>query len=82
MVKRGFNQTVTKSEFTESKTEISGLKREMAIFKDELERQGADIHDIKITLGLMARAVASQEAEIKNLQHRMVRIEKRVDLAR
>lgn len=75
MVKRGFDQAATKEE-------ITGLKREMALFRDQLERLGADVHDIKITLGLMTRAVASQEVEIKNLQHRMVRIEKKVGLAR
>lgn len=82
MVKRGFDQTATKTELAAVREEISDIRKELSIFRAELERLGADIHDIKITLGLVARAVASQEAEIKNLQHRVIRLEKKVGLAR
>ena len=61
------------------KQELNELRKDVL---EEFKRIEADIHDIKVTLGPLVRAVAIMEREIQNLNTRLSRVERKTGLAR
>ncbi len=80
MVQEGFGHMT--AHFA-TKEDLRDLHKD--IMKDMMEgfdRVHADIHDLKTTLGPLVRVIAAQDAEIRNLQSRVMRLERKVGLAR
>ena len=70
MIQNGFQETASKREVDEKFKAIV----------DQLDFISADIRDIKITFGPLARAVAGLEIDMQDLQMRMKRVEKKIAL--
>jgi len=77
MINRGFENTVSKREFTDFKEETKGFQK---VTLEEFGRLNAEIHDIKIALGPLARIAGDHEREIQELRFRMHRLERKVGL--
>lgn len=81
MVKRGFDQTVTKEDLKRfaTKEDLQALRQAML---NELGSIRADIRDIKGTLGPLARVVTAQEHKLSSLRVRVARIEMKVGISK
>lgn len=90
MINRGFNevhkrfdQTSTKQELQElkaaTKQDIQELRKEMA---EALRIISDDVHDLKVAMGPLVRVVAALEGEVRNLNVRVSRLERRAGLTK
>lgn len=77
MVKRGFDETVTKRDLAALAT-----REQLQLVVDNLDLARADIHDIKLTLGPLVRYAAAMERDVMELKKRMDRMERKVGMAR
>ena len=86
MVKRGFDDTATKSDLTAFRHEMDGKFREVdgkfRVVTDSLELLQRDMRDVKTILGPSARGVVEHEERIKNLERRVGRVEQKVGFGR
>lgn len=74
MVKRGFDETATK-------TDLNRVEGRLSVVIDDLELVKADIHDIKMVLGPLVRHTAAMEERVIVLEKKMGRVERKVGLA-
>lgn len=81
MVQKGFAQTATKAELRElaTKAELQDLRKDMLEHFGLLED---DIRDLKTVAGPLVRIVAALEYDMRNLNIRVNRIERKVGLAK
>lgn len=63
----------------EIRKEVRGLRKDMV---EEFDRMNADMRELKLILGPLARTVGAHEREIQTLHVRVSRIEKKVGLAK
>ena len=76
MVKRGFDQTASKQDLAQGLAEV---RKE---FHERLNIIEDDVHDIKVALGPLVHMVAAMDTEIKNLNLRVNRLERKAGLAK
>lgn len=62
-----------------TKQDIQELRKEMA---EALRIIADDVHDLKVAMGPLVRVVAALEGEVRNLNLRVSKLERRVGLAR
>ena len=62
--------------------EFSRVHETHKVFVDEFDRIRADIRDIKTTLGPLVRIMAGQDGEIKDLNMRLHRVERKVGITK
>lgn len=74
MVKKGFDQTATRQYVDER---FKSVDEKFKLMIESMDFMRADIRDIKITLGPLVRMVAALDVDVRNLQHRMGKLEKR-----
>ncbi len=79
MVKRGFDETATKSDLAALRHDIDGKFRTVT---DSLEQLQRDMRDVKTILGPLARGVIEHEERLKNLERRVGRVEQKVGFGR
>ena len=81
MVQKGFAQTATKAELRElaTKAELQDLRKDMLEHFRLLED---DIRDIKTVIGPLVRIVAALENDVRSLNIRMNRLERKVGLTK
>lgn len=81
MVKRGFDDI---SGRMATKEDLKGFatKEDFKLLAVEIDRIHADIRDIKITLGPLARIAGAHEREILELRFRVAKLEKKVGLSK
>lgn len=72
----------TQEEFLAIRTEQQKTNSTLVTMVDTLDLMRADIHDIKLTLGPLARHATAMEEEVFNLKKRLDRVEKKVGIAR
>ena len=72
MVKRGFDQTASKQDLAE-------LRKE---FHERMSNIEDDVHDIKGALGPLVHMVAAMDTDIRNLNMRVNRLERKVGLGK
>lgn len=77
MVKRGFDQIAKDN--AEFKQDFNEFKKYTT---ERFDSVHSDLHDIKITLGPLAHVAAAHDAEIRNLQARVSRLERKVGISR
>ncbi len=83
MVKRGFDGTASKAELKTLREEVATkqeIQRGFKVVADELDLIHHDIHDIKIVLGPLVRTVAAMDANIRDLNRRVDRLEEKIGL--
>ena len=79
MVKRGFDQTASKQDLADLRKEFWDVHKH---FDERLRLIEDDIRDIKAALGPLVHMVAAMDTEIKNLNMRVNRLERKVGLAK
>ena len=76
MVKRGFDDVTSRMA---TKQDLAELRKE---FHERMSIMEDDIHDIKGALGPLVHMVAAMDTEIKNLNMRVSRLERKVGIAK
>ena len=79
MVKRGFDQTASKQDLADLRKEFWDVHKH---FDERLRLIEDDVHDIKIALGPLVHMVAAMDTEIKNLNVRVNRLERKMGLTK
>ena len=83
MVKRGFDDVTrrmaTKEDLAELRKEFFEVHKH---FDERLRLIEDDVHDIKVALGPLVHMVAAMDTEIKNLNLRVNRLERKAGLAK
>ena len=79
MVKRGFDDTATKSDLAALRHEFGGKFQTVT---DSLEQLQRDSREVKVILGPLARGMVEHEERIKNLERRVGRVEQKVGFGR
>ena len=72
MVKAGFDETATKHE----------VRTGFQLLTDSLDLVRQDVHDIKLTLGPLVRHAAAMEEKVLILEKRIMRVERKVGIAK
>ena len=76
MVKRGFDDVTGRMA---TKQDVADLRKE---FHERISNVEDDVHDIKIALGPLVHVVATLDTEVKNLNMRVNRLERKAGLAK
>ena len=76
MVKRGFDDTTSRMA---TKQDLVELRKE---FHERMSNVEDDVHDIKIALGPLVHVVAVLDTDVKNLNMRVNRLERKAGLAK
>ncbi len=79
MIKRGFDGTPTKQDFRDLRTEMRGGFSSIA---GSLSAIHEDIQDIKVALPPLLRTVAQMELDVGDLKKRVLKVERKVGLAK
>ena len=76
MVKRGFDDVTSRMA---TKQDLTELRKE---FHERMSNIEDDVHDIKGALGPLVHMVAAMDTDIKNLNIRVNRLERKAGLAK
>jgi len=79
MINRGFSDIHKRLDLTAAKQELQELRKDMT---EALRIIADDVHDLKIAMGPLVRVVAALETDIRNLNMRVNRLERRFGLAK
>lgn len=79
MVKRGFDDTATKSDLITLNRELGGKFQTIA---DSLEQLQRDMREVKVVLGPLARGIVEHEERLGNLERRIGRVEQKMSLGK
>ena len=83
MVKRGFDDVTGRMA---TKQDLADLRKEFweanKLFNDRLNLIEDNVHDIKVAFGPLVHMVAAMDTEIKNLNMRVNRLERKAGLAK
>ncbi len=84
MVKRGFDRTATKDDIRNmaTKDDIHDVKDDIRLLHDRINTLEDDVHDIKVAMGPVVRVVAALDSDVKGLNLRVLRLERKVGLTR
>lgn len=92
MINRGFSDVHKRLDHTATKQELQDMRKEMATQQElqELRKDmtealriiADDVHDLKVAMGPLVRVVAALETDVRNLNMRVNRLERRSGLAK
>ena len=79
IINHGFNGVQKRLDQTSTKQEVQELRKDMT---ESLRIISDDVHDLKVAMGPLVRVMAAFETDVRNLNLRVNKIERRVGLAR